>query len=324
MASPASPATAHLRRDIAGRRAGVVPSRPVGWDRSRIVKKLDEKKIADAFQGRSVILTGAAGGLGSCMARILAPHWKSALLLDLNEAGIKALAAELGGVTKGRVVTRRVDLTDEQSIEQATAGLPAELAKPDVLINNAGISLMSLAEKQPLADYRKMMEVNYFAVIALIGKFLPGMLERGDGRLITIASGSGVLANYGGAGYCGSKFAVVGYMEALRQELAGTGVKTNTVLLPTVMTEFHQKVLDGEFGDMAKGLPTITPQVAAEELLKQTADGTEVISFTPTLKAGLIANGIAPSILRLAMSVNGYLLNKKRGRARKGLASLKG
>jgi short-subunit dehydrogenase len=288
------------------------------------VRKLDEKKIADAFKGRSVILTGAAGGLGACMARILAPYWKSALLLDLNEAGIKALAAELGGVTRGPVVTRQVDLTDEQSIEQATAGLPADLAKPDVLINNAGISLMSLAEKQPLADYRKMMEVNYFAVIALIGKFLPGMLERGAGRLITIASGSGVLANYGGAGYCGSKFAVVGYMEALRQELAGTGVKTNTVLLPTVMTEFHQKVLDGEFGDMAKGLPTITPQVAAEELLKQTADGTEVISFTPTLKAGLIANGVAPSILRLAMSVNGYLLNKKRGRAKKGLASLKG
>ena len=140
---------------------------------------------------------------------------------------------------------------------------------------------------------------------------------------MTIASGSGVLANYGGAGYCGSKFAIVGYMEALRQELAGTGVCTNTVLLPTVMTEFHQRVLDGEFGDMAKGLPTITPQVAAEELLKQAATNTEVISFTPTLKAGLLANGIAPSVLRLAMTVNGYMLNKKRGRATKGLLSLK-
>jgi short-subunit dehydrogenase len=287
------------------------------------VRKTDEKKIAKAFQGKSVILTGAAGGLGSCMARILAPYWKTALLLDLNESGLKSLAAELAGVSKGRIVTRTVDLTSAKSIEAALADLPTDLASPDALINNAGISIMALAEKQPLAEYRKMMEVNYFAVIGLIGRFLPGMLERGGGRILTIASGSGVLANYGGAGYCGSKFAVVGYMEALRQELAGTGVRTNTVLLPTVMTEFHQRVLDGEFGDMAKGLPTITPQVAAEELLRQTAENTEVISFTPTLKAGLIANGIAPAVLRLAMTVNGYMLNKKRGRATKGLASLR-
>ena len=287
------------------------------------MKKIVEKKIAKAFEGKSVILTGAAGGLGSCMARILAPSWKTALLLDLNEAGLKSLAAELAGVTKGRVLTRAVDLTSEKSIEEALTGLPADLASPDVLVNNAGISIMALAEKQPLAEYRKMMEVNYFAVVNLVGRFLPRMLERGAGRLVTIASGSGVLANYGGAGYCGSKFAIVGYMESLRQELAGTGVRTNTVLLPTVMTEFHQRVLDGEFGDMAKGLPTITPQVAAEELLRQTAENTEVISFTPTLKAGLIANGIAPSVLRLAMTVNGYMLNKKRGRATKGLVSLK-
>ncbi|MFA6035055.1 MAG: SDR family oxidoreductase [Myxococcota bacterium] len=286
--------------------------------------KIAEKKIAKAFGDKSVIITGAAGGLGSCMARILAPYWKTALLVDMNEKGLAKLATEVAGVSKGQVLTRKVDLTNEKSIEEAFSNLPADLANPDVLINNAGMSIMKLAEKQPLADYRKMMEVNYFAVITLINKFLPGMLERGSGRLLTIASGSGVLANYGGAGYCASKFACVGYMEALRQETAGTGVKTNTVLLPTVMTDFHRKVLDGEFGDMAKGLPTITPEAAAWELLVQAAGGNEVISFTPTLKVGLLANGVAPSVLRLAMTVNGYMLNKKRGRATKGLLSIKG
>ena len=189
------------------------------------MRKLDEKKIAKAFGGKSIIVTGAAGGLGSCMARILAPHWRSALLLDLNEEGLGSLASELAGVSRGQIIVRKVALTQEKSIEEAPSKPPADLARPDVLINNAGISLMSLAEKQPLADYRTMMEVNYFAVIALVSKFLPDMLERGAGRLVTIASGSGVLANYGGAGYCGSKFAIVGYMEALRQELAGTAAE---------------------------------------------------------------------------------------------------
>lgn len=281
--------------------------------RSGTVKKSEEKRLAKAFQGKTFVITGAAGGLGSCMARLLAPHWAGALLLDLNTQGLESVAAELSGA-EGKVLTRKVDLTSEKSIEQATADLPAEFSPPDVLINNAGISFMSMAEKQPLSDYRKMMDVNYFGVIALVNRFLPDMLERHSGCILTIASGSGVLANYGGAGYCGSKFATVGYMESLRQELAGTGVKTHCVLLPTVMTDFHQKVLDGEFGDMAKSLPTITPEEAARRLLLKAAAGREIISFTPTLEAGLMANRFVPAVFRKAMSVNGYLLNRRRGR----------
>jgi short-subunit dehydrogenase len=183
-----------------------------------------------------------------------------------------------------------------------------------VLINNAGISLMAMAGAQPLDEYRQMMEVNFFAVVAFVNRFLPAMLARRKGRIVTIASGSGVLANYGGTGYCASKFAAVGYMEALRQELAGTGVKCHSVLLPTVMTDFHQKLLDGEFGDMAKGLPTITPDEAAQKLLGGTAWGKEVISFGTSVEAGLLANRLVPGVLRTAMSVNGYMLNRRRGR----------
>ncbi len=278
------------------------------------MKKRDERILAKAFQGKTFIITGAAGGLGSCMAKLLAPHWAGALLLDVNVKGLESVAAELPD-TSGKVITRKVDLTSEKSIAQATADLPDDLSPPDVLVNNAGISFMKLAEKQPVAEYRKMIEVNYLGVVAMVNRFLPDMLARRSGTLLTIASGSGVLANYGGAGYCASKFAAVGYMESLRQELAGTGVKTHCVLLPTVMTEFHQKVLDGEFGDMAKSLPTITPEEAARRLLLQAAGGREIISYTPTLEAGLLANRFIPGLFRKAMSVNGYMLNRRRGRA---------
>jgi short-subunit dehydrogenase len=270
------------------------------------------KKLAKQFGNKTFVITGAAGGLGREMARLLAPHWAGALLLDVNEEGLNNLAEELR-TDQRLVVTRVVDLTSDQDIA-TMSDLPAEYSPPDVLINNAGISFMSLAEKQPLDEYRRMMEVNYFAVVALINRFLPAMLERRSGQLITIASGSGVLANYGGAGYCGSKFAVVGYMESLRQELAGTGVTSNCVLLPTVMTDFHRRVLEGEFADMAKGLPTIEPEEAARRLLLQAAAGKEVISFGSSVEAGLLLNRLAPSIFRTAMTVNGYVLNRRRGR----------
>ena len=197
---------------------------------------------------------------------------------------------------------------------QAFTDLPPEFDPPDVLINNAGITFMKMAEQQPLAEYHKMMNVNYFAVVAAVNRFLPGMMERRTGRVLTIASGSGVLANYGGAGYCASKFAVVGYMEVLRQELAGTGVKAHCVLLPTVMTDFHRGLLAGEFADMAKNLPTITPEEAARKLLLQAASGREIISFGPSVEAGMLLNRLSPGLLRTAMSLNGYMLNRRRHR----------
>jgi NAD(P)-dependent dehydrogenase (short-subunit alcohol dehydrogenase family) len=274
---------------------------------------ITDKLIERAFRGKTFVLTGAAGGLGGSMARILAPYWDSALLLDVNAAGLEAVARDVDP-SGTKVVTRSVDLSSEESIAQAVADLPPRLDPPDVLVNNAGISFMGMAGAQPLGEYRKMMDVNYLAVVALINRFLPAMLGRRSGTLLTIASGSGVLANYGGTGYCASKFAVVGYMEALRQELAGTGVKTHCVLLPTVMTDFHRKLLEGEFQDMAKSLPTITPDEAAHKLLLQAALGREIVSFGPTVEAGMLINRLAPGALRAAMSLNGYMLNRKRGR----------
>jgi len=274
----------------------------------------DERKLAKAFGGKTFIITGAARGLGAAMARQLAPHWGGALLLDINEKGLEAIGAELSARSPN-VLTRVADLTSEESIGEAFTDLPPEFDPPDVLVNNAGITFMRLAEKQPLDEYRKMMDVNYFAVIAAVNRFLPKMLERRSGRILTIASGSGVLANYGGAGYCGSKFATVGYMEVLRQELAGTGVKAQVVLLPTVMTDFHKALLEGEFADMTKGLPTITPEEAARRLLRQAACGKQVISFGMSVEAGLLINRMAPGLLRAAMSLNGYMLNRRRGRA---------
>jgi short-subunit dehydrogenase len=275
--------------------------------------KRAEKKLSKAFGGKTFVITGAAQGLGAAMARQLSGHWSTALLLDINEVGLTSIANELEA-RGSKVITRQVDLTSSESIDEALRDLPPELDPPDYLINNAGISFMKLAHQQPIEEYRKMMDVNYFAVIELVNRFLPKMLERRAGHILTIASGSGVLANYGGAGYCASKFAAVGYMEVLRQETAGTGVKTHCVWLPTVMTEFHQKILDGEFADMAKSLPTVTPEDAAERLLAQVAAGKEVVTFGPSVEAGLLINRITPAGLRAAMSINGYLLNRRRGR----------
>ncbi len=282
-------------------------------DEEGVAMNRAQKKLNKAFGGKTFVITGAAAGLGASTARLLSDYWGGALLLDVNEVGLASVTNELAAHSPN-VISRAVDLLSAESIDDALSDLPPEFDPPDYLVNNAGISVMKLAEKQPLDEYRKMMEVNYFAVIQLINRFLPKMLERRAGHLLTIASGSGVLANYGGAGYCASKFATVGYMEVLRQELAGTGVKTHCVWLPAVMTDLHLRILEGEFADRAETLPTVTPDEAAERLLDGVAANREVITFGGSVEAGLLMNRISPGLLRKAMSINGYLLNRRRGR----------
>ena len=268
------------------------------------------KKIEAAYRDATVVLTGAAGGLGSNMARLLAPFWKRALLPDINEEGLSRLAKELDPNGE-KIVTRILDLSKPHEVSGVLADLPPEFETPDLVINNAGFSKMGRVEEMPLADFEAMSAVNYLAVVAVIKRFLPAMLAARKGQFLTIASGSGVLANYAGAGYCASKFATVGFMEAFRQEVQGTGLRTSTVLLPTVMSDFHKKVLASKYGELARSLPTHTPEAAARKVLMRAARGDEVIEFGFVLRLGLFMNAHFPRTFRKLMALTGYRANQR-------------
>ena len=113
----------------------------------------------------------------------------------------------------------------------------AECGPPAVLVNSAGFSLAGYAEKLPISDIETEIKVNYLGTVYAVKQVLDGMMERREGWILNISSLAGLKGIFGYTGYSGSKFAVIGYSEALRSELRPHGVKVSVLCPPDVDTE---------------------------------------------------------------------------------------
>lgn len=181
--------------------------------------------------GKRVLITGAGSGIGRLMALGAAARGATHLVLwDVNLVGAQSVAKELEsrGVT---ALPYAVDVSQKSAVTAAAAKVLQKIGHLDVLINNAGVvsgkHFLELDEK----DIAQTYSVNTFALYWTIQAFLPSMLERDSGRLVTIASAAGLAGSSRLTDYSGSKHAAVGFMESLRAELrdAGSSVSTLTV-----------------------------------------------------------------------------------------------
>ncbi len=187
-----------------------------------------------------VVITGAAGGLGTAMARRFAGAGARLVLLDVDGAGLDALGAQLPAA-----VTAVCDLTDFAQVEAAIAQVVTSLGGVDVLINNAGLTHRSAFADTDLSVLRSVMEVNYFGAVHATKAALASIVER-QGAIVAISSVAGFAPLLGRSGYVASKHALGGFLETLRAELRGTGVDV-TIVAPTfVDTAFRFRTLDGD------------------------------------------------------------------------------
>ncbi|HXQ90123.1 MAG TPA: SDR family oxidoreductase [Acidimicrobiales bacterium] len=188
----------------------------------------------------TALVTGASSGIGVELARQLAGRGHGVTLVARREAKLSALAAELGQAHGVRAEVVALDLTDAP----ARAGLPGTLAERgltvDVLVNNAGFSTTGPVYRSDRAREITMIRTDVEAVADLCSLFLPGMVERGRGAVLNVASTAAFQPLPGQAGYGAGKAFVLSYSRSVRAELRGTGV-TLTVLCPgPVKTEFAQ------------------------------------------------------------------------------------
>lgn len=179
---------------------------------------------------RTAIVTGASSGIGEAIARELARRGHGVALVARRAEKLEALAAELaGGGVRAEVVV--ADLSD-RTVRAALPDRVAELGlTPDILVNNAGLSTLgAVARSDPEAEMN-MIEVDVVAVADLCSRFLPGMVERGRGAVLNVASTGAFQPLPGQAGYGAGKAFVLSYTRSLAGELRKTGV-TATVLCP--------------------------------------------------------------------------------------------
>ena len=183
---------------------------------------------------RVAVVTGAAQGIGRRTAELLAQQGYRLALIDLNSPAETVKSIESGG---GEVMAHTGDITDESTVVEFADHVFFLYKRFDVLVNNAGISLISPAEQTALSDYRRVLEVNLVAPFLLAQIFGGEMLAAGSGSIVNVASVAGLLGIGDRAAYNASKHGLIGLTRTLAAEWGGRGVRVNAVCPGWVKTE---------------------------------------------------------------------------------------
>src|SRR5271156_1844840 len=183
---------------------------------------------------RVAVITGGAQGIGRRTAELLAERGYALAIIDLRMSDETTHAAEkLGSVAMGFVG----DIADEEVVERFVDVVFDRFRRADVLVNNAGISLISPAGTTSAQDYRRVLEVNLVAPFLLAKAFGAKMLEAGRGSIVNVASVAGLLGIADRAAYNASKHGLIGLTRTLAAEWGGRGVRANAVCPGWVKTE---------------------------------------------------------------------------------------
>lgn len=180
------------------------------------------------LEGKVAVITGAGSGIGRALALELAKKGCSLALTDIDGEGLAETARLVGGDV-ANCKTYEFDVSHRDAVEKFAADVMHEFGGTYLVINNAGVTLVDTVENMRYDDLNWLMDTNFWGVVYGTRAFLPHMLEAGEGHIVNISSLFGLMAMPLQAAYNASKFAVRGYTEALRIEMAGSPVNISCV-----------------------------------------------------------------------------------------------
>lgn len=248
------------------------------------------------LNGRRVLITGASSGIGKALCLKLAALGTQLVLVArrdnlLDEVARQVLAAG------SEAVAVRADLAIPEDRQRVVEQTQARFGGLDILVNNAGVGANGRFEIASSERLRAVMEVNFFATAELTRLAIP-MLKRGTTPLIVNVGsilGRRGIPHY--SEYCASKFALQGWSEALRAELAPAGIDLVMVNPGTTETEFKQKLLESRGEDPWPPQPRVTPETVAQAMLRAMQRGTHEIVPNRRGRWMLRLNRFCPSFL---------------------------
>jgi NAD(P)-dependent dehydrogenase (short-subunit alcohol dehydrogenase family) len=183
---------------------------------------------------RVAVVTGGTQGIGRRTAEILAQRGYRLAIVDLHSPLDTVKAIEAAG---GEAIGHEGDITNEATVIRFANGVFDRYGRVDVVVNNAGVSLITAAEDTSLSDYRRVLEVNLVAPFLMAKIFGQMMLDAGSGSIVNVASVAGLLGISDRAAYNASKHGLIGLTRTLAAEWGGRGVRVNAVCPGWVKTE---------------------------------------------------------------------------------------
>jgi len=259
------------------------------------------------LRAKTVVVTGASSGIGRATALELARRGAHVVLgarrIDALEQ-VAAACRELG-VHATAVATDVTKPDDCRRLIEA-AGVV------DVLINNAGFAVFDAIADAGLDELREMMDTNYFGAVHATQAVLPQMLTRRAGTIVNVASICGIMGYARMGGYCATKFALVGFTEALRDEVIGSGVRVALVCPATTKSEFFVRAEREKMPGASRLLPDVTSERVARAVCDAAEDG-RYRRILPVMAASYMRlKELFPRFAHLLMRRTSALLERRR------------
>ena len=173
-----------------------------------------------AISGSAAAVTGAASGIGRALALELAARGCDVAIADRDEAGLQTLAAEIGRHPGRKVSVHRVDVGEPGQIRDFAEAAIAAHPALNILVNNAGVALLGSFDEVEQAQMEWLININFWGVVHGTRAFLPHLSRQRAAHIVNLSSIFGIIAPPGQTAYCAAKFAVRGFSESLRHELA--------------------------------------------------------------------------------------------------------
>ena len=213
------------------------------------------------LEGETAVVTGAGRGIGRAVAAAFAREGAAVVLAARSVDQLADAEAQIVA-SGGRAVVQQTDVTSDADVDRLQEVAVEAFGPPTVVVNNAGAYAAGRFAELPMADFERLVQVNYLAVVRVLKAFLPAMVKRGRGSLITVASTAGKYGTALQTPYNGSKHAVVGLTRSLGPELGSTGVRINAICPGFVETE----LIDQAVPEMARALGIEPAQMAGAML----------------------------------------------------------
>jgi short-subunit dehydrogenase len=229
--------------------------------------------LSAAFQQNKIWITGASSGIGETLAHAFHKAGAKLILSARREEELKRIQGQCGGESCTRILP--LDLAQAGELSGKAQVALGMFGGIDILVQNAGITQRSLVKDTDPSVYRTLMEINYFAPVALTKAVLPSMLEKKSGHVVVISSLVGKFGTPLRSGYAASKHALHGFFDSLRAEVGQQGIKVTLVCPGFIRTDIslHALVGDGgKHGKMDKGQAQGMPaEQCAVEILRGVA-----------------------------------------------------
>lgn len=253
------------------------------------------------FNGKSVLLTGAASGIGRELALQLASNGCSLYLVDIDRRRLENLACELS--SRCEVLTRVCDLSRASSVDQMLSDFDRRVGILDILINNAGVAYYGPTQAMEMAQWDWLLNINLNSPIRITQHFISMLAERPRAHIVNMCSIAGLVAAGRTVAYHTSKFGLVGFTEAIRAEYGRKGVGVTAVCPGPVQTRLYENMASGRTDSTVPMPPAWTcasTKTVAKKTLRAIENNRRQILITPMAHSLYFLKRLCPGLLDAA------------------------